>query len=208
MGQKKAKGRRVPFQNGWDELKAFLEEGILRKRHPKTVVIDTVSNLYEMAFMFYCEQQGIEHPADQTHGKGWAGVKREFMRGVGVLLEQCELMGTTVVMIAHSKNEEFDAGSRKYTRIRVDLPGQARSVVVPVPDHIWYLGIHTDSGEDSLTHFHGNRALWMQPTAIVEAGGQDKTIDTVTMISPLNKSGQYQQILDYIAEARRKNDDG
>lgn len=185
--------KRRQFSNGWDKLLFLLENNLFAKRKPRTVVVDTVGPLYQMCFDYICQKAGIEHPEDQPHGKGWAAIKREFLRGLGIIAELAEAENATVLFISHSRQEELKAGARTYHRIVADLPGQARGVVLPAPDHIWYLGFNPDE-ENSLMQFKQNRCLWMQPTAVIEAGDRDRE-SKLEVINPLNTTDQYQQIL-------------
>lgn len=189
----KHKGIDYKFKNGWEKFTWFLEEGFIKKKKLKTIVIDTVGPLYQMCMDFVCMSNGYEHPQDGGHGKGWSALGREFAKGLGILVEQAERIDCTVLFIAHSKQVEIEAGARTYSRIEVDLPGHARKILLPDPDHIWYLGFHSDA-EDSMKAFESNRALWLQPTPVIEAGGQNPGLKT-RFISPFPETGQYQHIL-------------
>ena len=190
------KGGKI-FSNGWAKLLWFLEEEYLAKNKPKTVPVDTIGPLYQMCMDWVCTNKGIEHPDEQAHGRGWAAVKKEFIKGLGILASQCEKINATLLFISHTKQEELRAGSRTYHKLMSDLPGQARSVIVPAVDHIWYLGFKDNADEDSLLAFEKNRTLWIQPTSVVEAGSRDENglFNGVTMISPLAKTDQFDQIV-------------
>jgi hypothetical protein len=198
----KYRGQDYVFRNGWEKLLWILDEGFIAKRKAKTVTLDSIGPLYQMCMDYVCLKGGWEHPQDAGHGKGWATLGREFAKGLGRLTEQAEEIGATTLVIGHSKKSEIDAGNRTYTRIEVNLPGQAYQIVMPSPDHIWYLGFHSGE-EDSTVAFENNRALWLQPTPVIEAGGRNPGIKK-KFISPLKKTRQYEQIL----KAIRKTDNG
>jgi len=187
------KGTIYKFKNGWEKLMWLLEGDYIKRMKLKTLIVDSVGPLYQMCMDYVCESNGYEHPQDGGHGKGWSALGREFAKGLGLLVEEAEKINCTVLFIAHSKQSEIDAGSRTYSRIEVDLPGHARKILLPDPDHIWYLGFHSDD-EDSMKAFESNRALWLQPTPVIEAGGRNPDLKT-KFISPFPETGQYQHIL-------------
>jgi len=192
------KVKKREFVNGWDRFLYIMDAGLLEKKRPATVVLDTTGPLYQMCFDYTCQKAGVEHPEDQPHGKGWAAVKREFLKGLGMLAEQAEAINATILFISHSRQEELKAGAKTYHRIVADMTGQARGVVLPGPDHIWYLGFNPDE-ENSLMQFKQNRCLWLQPTAVIEAGCRDNN-NHLELINPLNKTEQYDQIIRELAK--------
>jgi hypothetical protein len=200
-------GADYKFRNGWEKFSWLMEEKALISGNPKpkTITVDTVGPLYLMCMDYICQVNGYEHPQDAGHGKGWAQLGREWANGLGRLTEQAEEIDCTVLFVAHSRKDEIDAGMRTYARIEVDLPGQAKKILMPAPDHIWYLGFHSDE-KDSTIAFEDNRALWLQPTPVIEAGGRSPKIKR-KFISPLPDTNQYQHILKKVsrkAAAKKK----
>jgi hypothetical protein len=200
----KYRGSIYSFKNGWEKLMWFLEEGRLVKTKAKTITVDTVGPLYDMCMDYVCQINNLEHPSDASHGKGWNALAREFAKGLGMLAEEAESLGATLLFIAHSKQSEITAGARTYSRIEVSLTGHARGILLPAPDHIWYLGYHSDA-EDSMVAVEDNRALWLQPTPVIEAGGRNPGMSKqLKFISGMPDTGQYKHILKKLQRQRRK----
>lgn len=194
------KVKRKAYINGWDVLMTYVDDGWLATQKIRTVVIDTIGNLYLMCMEYVCKKQNVTHPSEGSHGLVWNAVEREFIRGLLSVVRACEDDGRYCVLIAHSRTETIKAGSTEYNQIVADLTGQARKVIVPAPDHIWYLGYDTNE-EDSTFAFDNNRCLWMQPTQFVEAGSRDR-LQELSCIRPLNKTRQFKQILSELTKHR------
>ena len=61
----------------WEAFKAYVK--LLEKdKKFKCVVIDHVDGAYKACLRFVCERDGMDHPADEGYGKGWAAVTDEF----------------------------------------------------------------------------------------------------------------------------------
>lgn len=186
--------RKEYFCNGWEKMLFALENTI--KPPIGTFVVDTIGGLYQQCFDHVCRTRGIEHADDQPHGKGWAAVKREFLQGLQAIDYFAEKNKAVLILLAHSRQDELKAAGKTFHKITVDLPGQARGIVMPNPDYIWYLGFDPESG---LTDFKKNRALWLQPTSVVEAGDRDDK-SNATFICPLDKDDPYNHIVRYYKE--------
>ena len=81
------------------------------------------------------------------------------------------------------------------------MPGHCRGVIEPISNHIWYLG-YKGSIEDPAALMHdteqGQRTLWLQGTNLIHAGTHDPGL-VKTSVPKLKKTGQYQQVLKYLA---------
>lgn len=179
---------RIDPETGWQQFKD------IKKLDMKTLVIDTVAGLYSACMEYICKKNNWDHPEDAGHGKGWAAVKREFYFELTRVLMLAQKKKATVIMIAHTKTEEVTTATSKTMKVVVNLPGQARSLVMPVPDHIWFLGYDENEGVDSLKNFQNNRCLWIKGTDVVEAGCRDPEV-IINTIKPLHKNDPYNQIL-------------
>ena len=63
-----------------EELLAACGE-IAEGKHPyKTIILDTVDNVYRMCSDYICTKFKIEHESDLGYGKGWALINNEFQR--------------------------------------------------------------------------------------------------------------------------------
>ncbi len=191
--QKKRLVRIPPGAKGWDKFISFCEGGHMAKRKPMTTAIDTVAPLYYSCLDNVCKKNGWTHPEDAPHGKGWWHVRVEFQRVLSKLVHQCIELESSLVFIDHSKIEEINTQTQVYNKISLAMPGQARSIVLPLADHIWYLGYDETEGADVMKHTSDNRCLWLQGTPVVEAGTQDPLITKsgIDVIEDLPMDGQF-----------------
>ena len=141
---------------------------------------------------YVCEKNNWDHPSDGPHGKGWNALRTEFSRGIGELAWACEETGATLLIIDHSKEELIETTTANITKVTCAMSGQARSVIMPVPDHIWFLG-YADA-QDSLKNVTEKRRLFISGSDKIEAGTRDTSISR-RWISPLSATKPYQQIV-------------
>lgn len=130
----------------------------------KTVVIDTITNLWDMCCEYVRQKHGFMHESDLAYGKGWHLVGEEFEKR----LVRLSLMDMGLVMICHSTNRDINQEGKSQTKIMPDLPTTARKVITPMVSMIFYLQVvHTDDGE---TRFIRTRASdkWIAKTRTPE----------------------------------------
>jgi len=161
----------------------------------KTVVVDTISGLYELCLRATCKKHNWEHPSDGPHGKGWSEVRRAMYDALARLTHITSKMNATLILIDHSKQETIETSTSNVEKVTCAMPGQARNIVLPVPDHIWFLGYVANNAKDSLnTATSSKRVLYVGGSSTVEAGCRDPKV-TAKTISPLSKSNPYEQIV-------------
>lgn len=178
---------------GWKTLSDFVSNHDGKKKY-KTVVIDTVANSYDMCMQFVCDANNWKHPSDGAHGKGWNAVKREFLRVYQRLVHIANSMGATFLVIDHSKEEAIETATESYSKVTCSMSGQARSVILPIPDHIWFLGYAEKEPGDAFKNTTSKRALFVSGSSLVEAGCKDPKVKT-KVIMPLSKNDPYNQIV-------------
>lgn len=191
---------KVDPEFGWKKFKESAVSAI-NLRKPKTVVIDTIGGLYSACMTGVCKANRWQHPEDGAHGKGWAAVKREFYIELTKLAFACSELNATSIWIAHTKEEEIVTPTLKITKLTVALPGMARGIIMPVPDHIWFLGYAENDEKSALVNFQNNRALWIRGTEVVEAGCRDPQCVT-SRIKPLHQKDPYTQIINAINKTK------
>lgn len=125
----------------------------------RTIVIDTVDNLYAYCAHHIYRQHGIHHESDLEWGKGWALVRGEFMRA----LNKLALLPYGLVMISHSEDREIKSRTHTVTRTVPTLPRGARAVAVNMADIILYADLDTTGDEP-------RRVVRTQPSDRYEAG--------------------------------------
>lgn len=132
------------------------------KQGIERVVVDTVDNLFMQCNTYVCDKMGIDHPADEEWGKGYAAVRDEFMMGVTKLaLKDCSL-----VFISHEKTIEVKGRITKTQRVVPTLPNQGCRVIFPMVDIMGHVGFSMDrSGEPTR-----NRIMEFEPSELTMAG--------------------------------------
>lgn len=180
----------------WDKFKGFVTSRLDKKY--RTVVVDTTGPLYNLCMEYVCDKENWSHPQDASHGKGWNAVRREFQSAIASLADACQSIGATLIFIDHTKEEEIVTTTTKTTKVNCAMPGQARSVIMPVPDHVWYLGYAEPDDKtvdplDALKSKGSKRCLFVTGSINIEAGTRDPKVKRHT-IFPLSKSKPFEQI--------------
>lgn len=173
------------------------EEFVIRpqvKKTPLTVVVDTISGLYDLCLKFVGQRERWDYPPANDHGKGWNAVKRQFLDGMARLTDWTNEIGATLILIDHSKQEILETTTERIEKVTLAMPGQARGIILPVPDHIWFLGYAEKKSKDALRNTVSERALFISGDNTVEAGTRDGSIK-VKRIMPLSETNPYKQIL-------------
>jgi hypothetical protein len=123
--------RQVAVQT-WAEFEGYIDLAI-KDKATRLVVIDTADFAYEYCMTFTCERLAIDHPSDETYGKGWNAVRKEFTGVIRKLLHS----GKGAIFISHSKDEEFKTrSSETFSKVVSSMPGQARDTLEGIID-IW-----------------------------------------------------------------------
>lgn len=99
----------------------------------KTIVIDTVSLLADMAVKFTCDKLNIEDLSGAGFGKGWTEYRKEFSRNINLIAQY----GYGIVFIDHSKEERDDDGKPLAAKPKMD--NTASSIVNALVDLTFFL---------------------------------------------------------------------
>lgn len=191
---------------GWEKFRKMLSAGVLKKRKPKTVVIDTTNKLYERCLAWTCAKLGIEYPDLNDMGKSWKKVKNEFMSGLERLAEHCDALDSTLIFVEHTETLEVKLMVETFNRMQAAMSKQARECVLPAANHIWFLGYENqESVLDRDRDGRHDRWLWCSGTEGIEAGTQDTEVE-VRVVKRLPKTGQYDYILKVLNRKAKKKD--
>lgn len=186
---------------GWDTFKQWIASepsGI------KTIVVDTISGLYDRCMQSVCKENGWSHPSDGAHGKGWDAVKRAFMDGIDRLAYVANDNDATFIVIDHSKEETIETSIENYEKVTFAMPGTARRIVLPVPDHLWFLGYGDPDPQAALQNDDTSpRTLFIGGSNRIEAGCRDPGIKT-KIIKELSLDDPYKQIVTKLYGVRKK----
>jgi len=182
----------VDPDNGWEEFCELIDDW----KPCKTVVIDIIDNLYRYCRKWYCKKANIRHPRDEAY-IGWDMVRDEFTEKIGKLFFKAAKENATLVFVSHTKEELVETDSGSFVKFMTTLTGQARSIICPLPDHIWFLGYYSEMDEpdaDSVKQNHDQRTLWLRGGNIVEAGCRDKNMKRKKILK-LREDNGYEQIV-------------
>jgi hypothetical protein len=125
----------------------------------KTIVIDTVDNLWKACAEYMREKLDIQHESDLGYGKGYMMVQNEFFR----VIRKLSLLPYGLVMTSHVNMTEVKTRTATITKAIPTLPKSGRDVVLGMVDIILYAeSIETDDGE--------TRILRTKPSEKWEAG--------------------------------------
>ena len=123
----------------------------------KTLVVDTVDNLFGYCRDYVRKKLKIQHESDASYGKGWDAVKSEFAPGMNFL----KSLGMGIVYVSHAQSQKMETRTGTYDRWSPTLSSQASSVVLPTMDYILYADIvATDKGDSRVIHTKPTQ-FWM-----------------------------------------------
>jgi len=157
-------------EEGWATLKRTTTK--LKKKSFKTVVVDTVDNLYRWAMLaIMAKKHGtrIDHPGDaDDFGASWDAVRYGFTHEMGRLASVCDEKNATLLLISHSSYREIEGLTTKHTKVMTSLPGQAQDILLAEPDDIWHLAF--GASEDK-------RILHLMGTEEIQCGSRSPTLE-------------------------------
>lgn len=148
--------------DSWETFKEVYKEFKAKKgKLPfKTLVIDTIDNLWQMCCDYICQQQKINHESELEWGKGYAMIQREF----NVALAAYRSLGMGLIYTSHVSEEEIATRIGKYTHFGPSMQRGCAKQILPSVDFILYAtSIDDEKGEEK-------RVLYTKPSKYWEAG--------------------------------------
>jgi len=134
----------------------------------RTVVIDRVDTLFKYAMAYVCERDDVDHPSDESHGKGWHRTGIEWAEGIDKVVN----LQKGVIFIAHEAERRYATSAVELTKKGPNIPKTGYDVLNGVCDWLFYYGmlwmkVKTKSGK-----MKGKivRALQCRPTEDIDAG--------------------------------------
>ena len=119
------------FQGICAELSKQSKEGKLAY---KTIVLDTVDDLYAFCFSHVCKREGMAHPSDEGYGKGWSLISDEFKRAIFFLMNIAN-----VVFVSHADLKEIKTRLITLNKIVPSLSGASGKFITAIVDIIGYV---------------------------------------------------------------------
>lgn len=126
----------------WAEFRDFAKSITTQSHSYKTIVIDTVDNLYKMCEQSILDQHKVAHASDLPYGKGFNLIKDEFAKVIGYLGNS----GFGFIFISHAKEKELKTKTTSWTIMSTSLNNQAESFICGLCDFIFYCYIN-EKGE-------------------------------------------------------------
>jgi len=153
----------VPIPN-WEVLIETLNELATQKHDFKTVVIDTVDNMYRMCEEHICKKFNVDFQGDLAFGKGYSLVNNTFQRTLTKLAH----LPMGLYLVSHSQEVKVEARTGSYDRIVPTLPEKPRRILLGLADMILFCDIEMSKDES------GNpvqrRVMRTKPSLAHEAG--------------------------------------
>ncbi len=149
----------------WQDFLAACREIAGEKHEFRTIVIDTIDNLYKLCVDHILKKHSIQHQSDLEYGKGYELVNSEF----GKRLTSLSLLPYGLIMVSHAVEKEVKTRTGKENRIAPTLPNSARKIVVGMADLVLYVEMTEDRDDQGvIADYH--RVIHTKPTTIYEAG--------------------------------------
>lgn len=155
----------------------------------KTIVIDTVSILYDLCVKYVCDENNVEHASDGSYGKVWSLIGTEFERQINRLF----LTDYGIILISHFKCEEVVSTTGTKSQIAPDLPKPARRILVPKVSVIGYMKTKTEEVDGK---YITKREITFKPSDFIEAGDRDGYLPSSMQVFK-DPEKTYQEFLKY-----------
>lgn len=146
------------FKEAYKELKS--QQG---KLPFKTLVIDTIDNLWQMCSDYICKINKVTHESEMEWGKGYSMIKREF----NVALAAYRQLGMGMIYTSHAEAREIATRVGKYTRYEPTMAKKCAEAILPSVDFILY--VENQENKDGTE----TRVIHTKPSKYWNAG--DKT---------------------------------
>lgn len=157
----------VPITN-WPPFLEVCKEISAGNHEFKTIVIDTVDNLYKACVDHMLNKLNIQHEGDLPFGKGYALIKNEFFRA----LRKLAMLPYGLVMTSHVDFVEVKTRTEVFNKAQPTIPKSARDTLIGWVDIILYADTLGD----------GTRVLHTRPSDKWVAG--DRTENAFGRVLP------------------------
>jgi len=165
--------------NSWEKFLEACKDITDGKHKFETIIIDTCDNLVVYCSDYICRNNGIKHPSELAHGRGWNLITTELTRTITKLAG----LPYGLVMISHSDLIEVETRTKKFHRYTISIGGKNRNLFLNMTDLILFI--------DSEVSKDGNekRFIRTKPSMYWEAGDRSNVLPEIIKLdySELNK---------------------
>jgi hypothetical protein len=187
----------VPVSS-WAEFVRAMTEIEAGDHDFRTLVIDTVDNLYGLCERVVCDELGISSPDDLDYGKGWKKVNSRFSMVLSKMATmQIRKTGGTygLVLVSHSVVRTIKGRTGNIDRTVPSIPKSTGMIVEAMADLVLYL----DTADDGTNA----RYIRTKPTAAYMAG--DRTGLLPESIPFTGTSADWISIESYLTQPKQEN---
>jgi hypothetical protein len=138
--------------------------------HYRTVVIDTIDNLYRMCLEHTCKQFNVKTPSEGDSTDIYGTTNKLLNR----MLTGLALLPYGLILISHAKEKQVKTRLGKVPKITPTLSDGATRVVMDLVDFILYAGLEDVTDNETGAIVGTERVIHCQPTTIYEAGNRSQ----------------------------------
>lgn len=153
------------YQVAIDSWQTFIDvcKELAAGGHPfKTIVVDTVDNLFKFCSEAVLRKAGVQHESDLEWGKGWTLVKDEFLR----IINRLALLPYGLILISHAEFTNIKTPTKQIVKAVPTMPRQAREITLGIADFILYAeALDTEQGTTRILRCQAGEA-WEAGTRI------------------------------------------
>lgn len=153
------------------------------RRNFKTIIVDTVDNLWILCERFVCAKAGVAVTADLAYGKGNALVSAEFRR----FLMGMTKLGYGLILTSHAENKEMENSEtgERMTKIVPSYPDKCRRLVNPMVDMILLYSIERQptACADGQVRMMDQRTIRCRSAQGYDAGDRTRTLPERILIT-------------------------
>lgn len=154
-----------PTMSAWEYFRGHIIHDLRWRDHDfKTVVIDTIPNLFQFCVNYLNVQHGVKYENDGvlSYGKGQSLIEREFGAAMQDLAALKHERSIGIVFVAHTEEREKTDKGKTQLIVRNSLPRRPRTIINGMVDMILYFTYDNQ----------GNRIIQTRGDHLIEAGSR------------------------------------
>lgn len=159
--------------NSWAKFLEACKEIAKNGNKFKTVVVDTIDNLVTYCSEYVCNENGIHHPSELPHGKGWSMITKELNRALIKLAS----LPYGIIFVSHCDLIEVETKTKKYHRWSISVGGKNRNIILNMVDIILFVDSEIDKDGTE------RRIIRTKPSLNWEAGDRSNLLPEVLPLS-------------------------